>query len=245
MMDLISVAQSLWRHKLVTIPVIVLTALMAFYVVKIKPPVYQSSASILLANPPTGAAPSQVTTNPRLKNANPYNTFVSYGNLAIVADTVIQLVTAPTGQQALSQSGVDPRYQMELSSAFGNPPIINITGVGSSPQVAIRSASLLAEAVKANLYNLQVKQGVDSFYMITTVEIVKPTQALRSSSGKLRSLIAVLGVGLILLFVAVSVTDAVDKRRKASSSNASTPIRRYTRDDALVSENRYRRTRVR
>jgi len=243
-MDLLSVAQSLWRHKLVTIPVIVLTGLLAFYVVKIKPPVYQATASMLLTNPQNGATASQIAADPRLKTANPYNTFVSYGSLGVVADTVIELVTAPTAQQALTQSGVDPRYQMALSSAFGNPPIINITGVGSSGQEAIRSATLLVEAAQADLHNVQVQLGIDSFYMITAVEIVKPTQAQRSSSGKSRSLVAVLGVGLILLFVAVSVSDAVDKRRKNSSSPASTPMRRYARDDALVSENRYRRTRV-
>jgi capsular polysaccharide biosynthesis protein len=244
-MDLLSVAQSLWRHKLVTIPVIVLTALMGLYIVKVKPPVYEATASLLLTNPQSGATASQIAADPRLKTANPYNTFVSYGSLAIIGDTMIELVTAPTAQQALTKSGVDSRYQMELSNAFGNPPIINITGVGSSGQEAIRSATLLVDAAKADLHNVQVQLSIDSFYMITAVEIVKPTQAQRSSSGKPRSLIAVLAIGLILLFVAVSVTDAVDKRRKASSSTASTPIRRYTRDDALVSENRYRRTKVR
>ena len=245
-MDLLSVIQSLWRHKLVTIPVLVLTLLGALYVVKIKPAAYEASASILLANPQGAATPSQIATDPALKKANPYNTFVSYGDLTVVADTVIQLVTAPTAQQALIQSGVGPSYQMALSTAIGNPPIINITGVGPSPQEAIRSAALLVDASKTDLHNLQVKQGIDNFYMITAVEIVDPTQATRSSSGKLRSLIAVLGAGLILLLIAVSVTDAVDKRRKsASSSTDFPPIRRYARDDALVNENRFRRTRVR
>jgi capsular polysaccharide biosynthesis protein len=245
-MDLLSVIQSLWRHKFVTIPIVVFTALAALYVVKIKPPVYQASAGILLANPQGSATPSQIAADPRLKKANPYNTFTSYGDLTIVADTVIQLVTAPTAQQALTQSGVDPRYQMVLSTAVGNPPIINITGVGSNPQEAIRSANLLVDATKTDLYNLQIQQGIDNFYTITAVEIEKPTQAQRSSSGKLRSLIAVLGIGLILLFIAVSVTDAVDKRKKASSSSTvSTPLSRYARDDALVSESRFRRTKVR
>jgi capsular polysaccharide biosynthesis protein len=244
-MDLISVVQSLWRHKLVSIPVIVLTAIAALYVVKLKPPVYQSTASILLANPQGAATPSQISADPHLKNANPYNTFVSYGNLTIVADTVIQLVTAPTAQQALAQSGVDPRYQMALSTAYGTPPIINITGVGSSPQEAIRSANLLVEASDANLYSLQKKQGIDNFYMITGVEIVKPIHAQRSSSGKLRSLIAVLGLGMILLFVAVSVTEAIDKRRKDSSNSAYTPIRRYSRDNERVKENGYARSKLR
>ena len=244
-MDLLSVIQSLWRHKLVSIPVVVFTAMAALYVVKIKPPVYESSASILLANPQGQATQSQIAADPRLKKANPYNTFVTYGDLTIVADTVIQLVTAPSAQQALTQSGVDPRYQIAVSTAYGNPPILSISGVGSTPQGAIRSANLLVAAVKADLYQLQKKQGIDKFYMITPVEIVAPNQAQRSSSGKLRSLIAVLGLGAILLFVAVSVTDALEKRRKGSS-NDGTPINNgNARDNADVRENTYTRARFR
>jgi capsular polysaccharide biosynthesis protein len=244
-MDLISVIQSLWRHKLVSIPVIVFTAIAALYVVKIKPPTYESSASILLANPQGQATQSQIAADPRLKKANPYNAFVTYGDLTIVADTVIQLVTAPSAQQALTQSGVDPRYQIAASTAFGNPPILNITGVGSTPQAAVRSASLLVDAAKTNLYQLQRKQGIDGFYMITAVEIVTPSQAQRSSSGKLRSLIAVLAVGAILLFVAVSVTDALEKRRKGSSKGATPINNRYERDNADVRENTHARVRFR
>ncbi len=244
-MDLLSIIQSLWRHKLVTIPVVVFTALAALYVVKIKPPVYQASASILLANPQGAATQSQIAADPRLKTINPYNTFASYGDLTVVADTVIQVVTAPSAQPALLQSGVDPRYQIVVSTAWGNPPIINITGIGTSGQAAIRSASVLVTATEADLYAMQKKQGIDNFYMITPVEIVKPAQAQRSSSGKLRSLIAVLGLGMILLFVVVSVTEGVDKRRKDSSDSPSIPIRRFTRDNERVRENGFARSRLR
>lgn len=247
-MDLLSIIQSIWRHKFVSIPVVVLTAVLALYVVKIKPPTYQSSASILLANPQGPATESQIAADPRLKKVNPYNTFTSYGELTVVADTVIQVITGPTSQRALTQAGVDPRYQITVSTAWGNPPIINITGIGSTPQSAVQSANALVDATKTDLYNLQKSQGIDKFYMITAVEIVPPNLGQRSSSGKLRSLIAVLGLGIIMLFVAVSVTEAIAKRRKDSSGNASTPIRRYPRDriSAGIAESGHTpRTRVR
>lgn len=217
-MDLLSIVQSLWRHRFISIPVVVLTALAALYVVKIEPPTYESSASILLANPETGATPSQIAQNPALKKANPYNTFVSYGDLSVVADTLIELITSPSSQPALIQAGVDPRYTIELSTAYGNPPIIDITGVGSSSPAAIQSATALVNESKAELYQLQKTQGINPFYMITAVTLSKPSQASRSSSGKLRSLIGVLAIGTLLLFVAVSTSDAIERRRRGVPS---------------------------
>lgn len=218
-MDLLSIVHSLWRHKLITIPVIVFTAMAALYIVKIKPPVYQASGSVLLANPQGPATPAQIAADPKLKNVNPYNAFAGYGNLQVVADILIEVVTDPADQPALTQSGVDPRYKVELNTDYGNPPIIDITGVGATRQEAIRSANVIAATIKADLTRLQRSQGIGSLYSITAIDLVKPTQAQASSSGKLRSLIAVLALGVILLFVAVSVTEAIDRRKRDPSDS--------------------------
>ena len=230
-MDLLSIVQALWRHKIFVIPVIVFTAVASFYVVKLKPVTYEASASVLLANPPGAATPTQLSQNPELKKVSPYNTFVSYGDLSVVADSVIELLTSAPAQPGLISQGIDPRYQLTLSTAYGNPPIIDITGVGSTPQVAVQSANLLAAAVKTNLSQLQKSQGIDNFYMISALEIVKPLQAQRSTSGKLRSLIAVIGLGMLLLFVVVSVAEAVALRRRGSSAAAPSQL---PNDDTLV-----------
>lgn len=239
-MDLISIVQSLWRHKRISIPLIVLTAIAALYVLEIKPPVYQASASVMLANPEVAATQGQIASDPSLKHANPNNTFVTYGDLTVVADAVMTLVTSPAAQPALLQAGADPRYQIALSTAAGNPPILNITGVGSTPQEAIKTADLVASATKTDLYGMQKKQGVDNFYAITAVDLVKPTVATRSTSGKLRSLIAVLGLGAVMLFVAVSVTDAIERRRMESSEKTVTP---GTNGYSRARESVYARTR--
>ena len=57
LMDLLSIPRAIWRQKLATIPVILLTVLGVFYVVAVKPPVYQATASFLLVNP--SAPPTQ------------------------------------------------------------------------------------------------------------------------------------------------------------------------------------------
>jgi capsular polysaccharide biosynthesis protein len=217
-MDLLSIVNSLWRHKIIAIPVIIFTAMAAFYIVKLKPPVYQVSASVLLANPPGPATQAQIAQNPELKNINPYNAFAGYGNLQVVADILIEVLTSPASQSALTQAGVDPRYTVALSTDYGDPPIIDITGEGASAQKAILSANVISATIKADLVHLQLGEGIASHYNITAINLVTPTQARPSSSGKLRSLIAVLGLGLILLFVAVSVTDGIERRKRDSSA---------------------------
>ena len=72
-MDLISIFRAVWRHKLVTIPVILLTCLAAFYVIAIKAPIYQASASFALVYPPGPPTAAQIVANPKLAKINPAN----------------------------------------------------------------------------------------------------------------------------------------------------------------------------
>jgi capsular polysaccharide biosynthesis protein len=214
-MDLVSIAQTLWRYKKLVIPVMLLTVVGAIYVVKIKPPIYQTTASVLLTNPQTGATESQVKADPGLKNANPYNTFVSFGNLTVVANAVMDLITSPAEADTLVKQNIGD-FTLSLSSDYGNPPIIDIVAEGKTAPGAIQSAKALVEIVNTDLAALQKSEGVNSFYLISGTELVKPVQANPSSSGKSRSLIAILAVGALFLLIVVSVADTLEKRRRSA-----------------------------
>jgi len=222
-MDLLSIIQATWRHKLAALPVILLTILGVYYIAAVKPSVYQASASFLLLSPPGAPTPQQIAADPKLGKVNANNPYVNLG-LPVAADAVLTVVTSNTVALQLDNEGVNPRYQATLSTDFGSPPILQITGVGSSPQAAIRAANLVTQAAKAALAQLQKKQGVSNKYMITSTELVLPDHATLSVSGKLRTLIAVLGLGTVLLFIVVSVTDVVEKRRKGRQVTADLPI---------------------
>jgi capsular polysaccharide biosynthesis protein len=217
--DLISIAEILWRRKIVTIPLIVLTALGAYYVVKVKPPIYQAESSLLMVppNPPTSA---QIAADPSLAKINPNNPYLNYGDFAVVADTLIDVVTDSANEQVLVAQGADPRYTLALSTDYGNPPIVEITGVGRTPAIAMRSAELVTKAAEADLVTLQGSQGVNSLYMIKASQLVTPTYASQSVSGKLRTLVAVFAVGVLALFVAISLIEAVEKRRRGKPAKA-------------------------
>jgi len=222
-MDLLSIIRAVWRCKVVTIPVILLTLLGAFYVVKIKPPVYDAQSSLLMLAPPGPPTASQIAADPKLKKQNSNNPYNAYGSLSVIADSVIERVTSAAAQPALLRQGANPQYQLALSTDPSFPPIIVITGVGNTPQEAILTANVVTRAAASDVYKLQQANGTGSQYMIKPVQLVKPTTATRSSSSKLRALIAVLGLGAVLLFIAVSVTDALSKRRKDDPAVAAAP----------------------
>jgi capsular polysaccharide biosynthesis protein len=212
-MDLLSIIGIVWRHKLAAIPVVLFTILGAFYVIAIKAPVYQASSSLLLLSPPGPPSAAQIAANHKLAKINSNNPYVSFGDLPVVADAVIDSVTSNAVEQNLADQGVNPEYQVVLSTDYGNPPIIQITGIGSTAASAMRAASLITSSAVNELQQMQSAQGVNKIYMITATEVVKPTQAQTAASGKLRTLIAVLGIGALLLFIVISVAEAREQRR--------------------------------
>ncbi|HUA27650.1 MAG TPA: Wzz/FepE/Etk N-terminal domain-containing protein [Streptosporangiaceae bacterium] len=222
-MDLLSIIGIVWRHKLLAIPVVLLTLAGAFYVIAIKAPVYQASSSLLLLSPPGPPSAAQIAANRKLAKIDPNNPYVNFGDLPVVADAVIESVTSNTVEQTLVDEGVNPEYQVVLSTDFGNPPIIQITGIGSTAAAAMRAASLVTSTSVNDLYQIQKAQGVNQIYMITATELVKPTTAQTSASGKLRTLIAVLGIGALLLFTVISLAEAVKRRRSPGRLPVSTP----------------------
>jgi capsular polysaccharide biosynthesis protein len=230
-MDLVSIVQALWRHKIATAAVILLTALGAIYVGVFKAPEYQASASVLFVNPPAAPTAAQIAKDPALGEINANNPYANFGDLSVVSDIVINLLTSDSGQRALLSQGVDPRYQVALSPAFGSPPIILITGVGTSSRAAIRSANLIATTAQNDLLQIQNSQNVSSYYLIRSEEFVTPLHAKLVLSTKLRDLIAVLAVGAILLCVVVSVADVLEKRRRAAA-DVLEEQRRAAADDA-------------
>jgi capsular polysaccharide biosynthesis protein len=213
-MDLLSIARKMWRHKLATVPVIVLTICGVAYVLAVKAPLYEASSSYVLINPPAAPTADEIARNPalgRIKADNPYTRFTDQ---SVVIDVLARTAESDAARKALVRAGADPRYMVTSGATFGSSsPIVQITGTGPSPQAAIGTATVVGRAVTNELDRIQKVREVDPEYRITTLQIDAPDDAKLQSSGKLRMLIGVLGLGVIMLFVIVSVTDALDKLR--------------------------------
>jgi hypothetical protein len=217
LMDLFAVAGVLWRHKRVAIPLVLLTVIGIFYVAVAVTPTYQANANVLLVSPPTLPSATQIAQNPSLAKMN--NPYANLGSMTGVADVLVALVTSAGSEQSLANAGASPGYQIALLDGTDGstqpPPALNVTGVGPNPQAAIQTAKLVAAAISRDLRLLQERQQVKSTSMITTVEYITPSSAIKSSSGKLKISLAVAVVGAIVLLVAVSAAEGLEERRNS------------------------------
>lgn len=213
-MDLLLIARKIWRYKLATLPVIFLTLCGAVYAVAVKDPVYEVKSSYLLINPPAPPTAEEIARNPQLGRVNADNPYTRYADQSVVVEVLTSALNSDAARRELKDAGADSRYTVASTSELGySSPIVEITGVGASPQAAIRTAEVVGDALKRELDRMQKDEGVASDYLITTQQVEPPTDAQLRASSQARTLVAVLALGGVLLFVVVSVADALTNLR--------------------------------
>jgi hypothetical protein len=210
-MDLLLIARKIWRHKLLTLPLIVLTFLGAAYVVAVKQPVYQAKSSYVLLNPPAPPTAEDIARDPalaRIKTDNPYTRF---GDQSVVIQVLASTMSGDAARHALVRQGADIRYTVAPSSEFGYAsPIVQITAIGANAASAIQTARLVGNATTIELDRMQSSQGVDKRYRIKPLQVAAPDQAELQASGQLRMLVGVLLLGVVLMFIVISIADALE-----------------------------------
>jgi hypothetical protein len=213
-MDLLMIARKIWRYKLVTLPVIALTLVGAVYSYFAKESVYEASASYVLINPPDPPSDQEIASRPELGRVNADNPYTRFSDQSVVVQVLARATSSESARQALTKAGADDRYTVEPGAEFGySTPIVEVTGVGSSPEAAIDTAEVVGHAVTKELERMQQARGVDPGYRIKSQLVNAPDDAELKASGQLRVLIAVLALGAVLLFVVVSVGDALTALR--------------------------------
>ena len=216
-MDLLSIVRAVWRHKFVTIPVIMFTCLGAFYFAVLKAPVYQATESFVLVYPPAPPTAEQIAADPKLGKVNTANPLLAYSDPSAVSQIVISLTGTSSSQQALAKAGAGTQWQITPNA--GSSEILDVSGVGSTAKAAVLSANLVTKAAGHALYQIQANQGVNPTYMIKIYQLNIPNQAAQKLSSKLRPLVAVFGAGLLLLLIAISIAEALTNRHSESSGN--------------------------
>ena len=209
-MDLLLIARKLWRYKLATLPIIALTIAGAYYVLVVKEPLYEAQSSYLLVNPPSPPTAEQIAANPALGRIHSDNPYTRYPDQAVVIDVLTRTMNSESERRMLVKAGADRGYMVGSGAQFGSQsPIVQITGTGSTPAIALQTAKVVGHAVEGELDRMQDVEKVDPGYRITTLPVEVPEDAQLRASGKLRMLVAVLALGTIMLFVVVSVFDAL------------------------------------
>ena len=235
------IARKIWRYKLATIPVLVLTVLGAFYAVALKQPTYEAHSSYLLISPPPPPTEADVAQNPALGRVNADNPYTRYPDQSVVVQILASALTSESARATLAKEGAGDAYVVAPGAALGySTPIIDITGVGATPAAAIHSAEVVGKTAVDELNQMQVAENVDAKYRITTQQVDHPDSATLQASGQLRTLVAVLALGAILLFVVVSAADALamlrSERRGRAKASARTAdgVVPLDRGDALA-----------
>ena len=214
-MDLLLIVRKIWRHKLFTVPVILLTLVGAVYVVVVKEPLYEASSSYLLISPRPAPTAEEIARNPALAKVHADNPYTRFADQSVVVDVLERSMSTESARRTLLHAGADPRYTVGSGVEFGSSvPIMQITALAATPEAAVRSAKVVGSAAVAELDRMQEAHDVDPGYRITAMQVEPPAGARLKASGQLRMLVGVLALGTVLLFVVVSVTDALEGLRR-------------------------------
>jgi hypothetical protein len=212
--DLLRISRKFWRYRIVTLPIVALTLLGAFYVVAIKAPVYKVSSSYVLINPPSPPTPDEIARNPALGSVNSDNPYTRFSDQSVIVSLLSSSLSSDTSRQQLASQGADSRYTVAPDLQLGySSLVVEITGVGSTPESSVKTAELVGAGLSRELDRVQASQGVDPKYMIRTQQVVAPDSPTRQVSSTLRPLVAVLAIGAILLLLAISAAEALDTLR--------------------------------
>ena len=213
-MDLLAIVRTMWRFKIPALVVIFATLAGCVAVLRLVPPVYEASSSYLLLEPKSPPTEAELEKNPALKRKHYDNPYRRFSDSSVISNVVARRVNEDSTKEKLIKAGADDRYEVTPSNRFGfTSPIIDITAQGDSPGAALTTVKLVGGAVGRELRKVQAAEKVDTEYMFTAVAVETPETARQRSSGKLRALLGVLGLGGVALMVLVSSLQAWDRRR--------------------------------
>jgi hypothetical protein len=214
-MDLIAILQKMWRHKLALIPVVALTMLGAVYIVALKPAMYSTTSNYILLSPPAPPTAAQVGADPALGRISANNPYMEFGDLSIVSSLLAQVVATDAVRANLVKQGAESGYTVAPSQQFGlTTPMLQITGMGATPQAAIKTTTLVGQTLVSEMDSLQAAKGVNPHYYITASQFTAPGIPKQQLSSKLRSLVAILAIGMLLTFIVLSVADGIAERKE-------------------------------
>lgn len=208
-MDLLALVDTLRRHRLIVLFVVLVAAGGNAYVAFGIPPQYESQAQFVLIAPPAPPSDAAIEREPELAKINTNNPYLRLPNPVVVVEVLAQRVAGDAIRRELIAQGADRNYTISSTNAIGSGLVISIVGTGGSAEAAGRTLELVATRMQAELRAMQKVDGADDRYLFQALPINPPTDPIRKVTGTFRSLIAVSAACVVLLFGLVSVADAI------------------------------------
>jgi len=215
-MDPVAVIRTLWHHKIIVLPVLLVTALAALYVYTLAPRSYEAKATYAIVNPkiPTAA---ELEKNPQLSNLNSDNPYLRSADSSLIAQVVGTRLSDDATGDALLRDGLSTDFTVQRPPASF---LIEISAVSSSKDKAVATVKALGARLESDLLAIQTVNGADERYLYTSLMIAAPDNATEQFSSRLRSLIVVLVAGVVLTFGAVSIARGLESSRSRIRSAA-------------------------
>jgi hypothetical protein len=214
-MDPIAVLRTIWQHRIVAVPIVVLTALAATYVYQFAPRSYQSSSTYAMINPDI---PTQldVLKNPQLGDLNRKNPYLRSSDPSLIVQVMLTKMNDSATADLLASQDLSDEYTVSRGVGGINGFLVDITGEGETPEKSIATTQALGNLLQKYLHDAQKINGADDAYLFSSIVVVTPDKATEQFSSRLRALIVVFLGGVVMMFGAVSVARsmAVTKERR-------------------------------
>ncbi|GAA4760155.1 hypothetical protein [Citricoccus nitrophenolicus] len=233
-MDPLSVLKTLWTHKWVAMPMVVLTVLACAYGMFWAPRSYESSATFALAMPSVPTE-RELENDPELVALNADNPYLRWNDTSLLAQVVIARVSSNDVAKELEGRGLSTDFTL-VAPAGTTSGMLTITATDTSPENAANTVAFLAEAFTGVLREVQKVNNADDLYLVEAMPISGPTPPEEVFSSRLRST-AVLGVvGGLLLFGAVSLAQSVSESRRRGREAAAEAVVEDTTPEVTTPE---------
>lgn len=193
-MDLWTIIKVVVRRWYVVLPILAITAVVAYEVAYKAPPTYQASGSALLVAPnvATGATGLPIKQNPYL---------LFSGSLNITASALVRVLDDTEVRGDLIQAGLLGDYEIGVEQST---PTIGITVNGDTSAIVIGTVRRLLDEVRARLRSLQNAADAPPDLRIGVELLVNPSTAL-TLRGKVARTMATIGVLGVLAAAAVAL----------------------------------------
>jgi hypothetical protein len=221
-MDPLAVFRTIWQHRIVAIPIAVLTALAAIYVFQFAPRSYESSSTFAMINPDI---PSEldVIKHPELDNLNTKNPYLRSSDPSLIVQVLLTRLNDESTADKLVERGLSDQYTVSRGVGGVNGFLVDITGEGDTPENSIATTQALGQLLQEYLYDAQKVNGADDVYLFSSIVVDTPDKATEQFSSRLRALIVVFLGGVVMMFGAVSMArsmGAAKERRQLFSGHA-------------------------
>jgi hypothetical protein len=209
-MDIVRAAQ-LVRRRWPAAAAGLLATVIGVAVLTQMPPKYQAKAVVVLLAPSTTTAGSGP--EPELVRVNPYRVFDD--SLRITAEVLSTQLTQPEVVAPLVARGASPQFSVEVDPSGG--PTVTITADSPDAAKAIKTVALVRAELAAKLASRQTSAGAPPGGLISVADVVTPTSASKLVSGRVRALVATIGLGIVGSLGLALLADVIlverDKRR--------------------------------